>query len=112
MNKLLENKLNDVLLKIDDKINSLKSDIEKLANENTKTTLSHSDILKDNKSQILDRKLNSFPTLIIKPKKSQNTKQTELEIHIKSSRTTKQGNMIIKCPTNEDQETLKNTAEK
>lgn len=67
--------------------------------------------------------LNNVPTLIIKPKRKQNMDKTykdlkdkinpsEIKVGIKGTRTTANGNVIVKCQSRTDLENLKKEAER
>lgn len=88
------------------------------------STKSYSDIVKCNEHNSLSytkKTINNFPSIIIKPKKNQDSTITkndiiqkispaELNIGVNNFKLTKSGNIAIKCSTKEDAEKLKNIA--
>lgn len=109
-------------------LDEVKNDLDTIKNNkemcNSMTTCNtYAEALSSNRNQASKPRIVNTPTLVIKPKKQQDIKQTqaeieaninpmELKIGINSIRPSKQGNMIIKCPTQRDFEAMKENAEK
>lgn len=123
--EILQNTIGDKSKIIEDQeliIELLKEKInnfEKMQNNQT-----YANVIKNNQiNSPFNLATTTTPTLIIKPPKDQHadkTKQeiinkvapTKLKIGIKEFKQTKQGDIIIKCQTKEEIETLKNAVEK
>lgn len=106
-------------------LDGIKEDIRelkerKMSNEVGQSSRTYAETL-DNNSSSVDKKVRSTPSLVIKPKNGQNVKTTrqeicrsinptELKIGIKSVKTTKQGNVVVKCATKREIDILKETA--
>lgn len=87
--------------------------------EQTAPKLSYANALGKNLEQKREEKQN-FPSIIVKPKTTQNVEQTksdinkkvnpaDLKIGIQNIRTTKNGTIIIKCPSKHENEILEST---
>lgn len=127
--KLLQNTINDkasIITSKEEIINLLKEKIKEL--ESTKNnltpipTISYSGMVKKSSNGNKNVVINNVPSLIIKPKRQQTLEKTEkdlknkinpaaIKISIKSTRSTTNGNIIIKCPNRDDIEILKREAD-
>lgn len=90
------------------------------ANEKSPEKPLYSDVIKTN--NVEKSRISNTPTLIIKPKQTQEVKETkkdiqqyinptDLKIGIKNLTSTKKGTIIVKCTNKEDMEKLKTAAE-
>lgn len=120
---LLKNTIKDKEVIINEKTDIIRLLQEKLKfyeeKEQDSSIPSYANILKSNFVQKIELKQN-FPCIIVKPKVSQNAIQTkndinrkvnpaDLKIGIQNIRSTKNGSIIIKCPSQQDNELLETT---
>lgn len=110
-------------------IENMKEDIEKIksrAEFSNTVPKSYSEVIKEEHNPAVNinkTRTKNFPTLIIKPKSTQTGEKTKqdlknkinptlLNIGIRNSKCTKQGNVVLKCETKDDIEKLKKETEK
>lgn len=125
---LLQNTIQDkseIIANKDEIINSLKKkihDMELYQKNLTPIPMSYSSVTKKSIEENKKLVINNAPSLVIKPKRKQKIEKTEndlrakinpseMEISIKSTRSTTNGNIIVKCHNRNDLETLKREAD-
>lgn len=102
-------------------IDEMKHDLENIKSSFQNKT--YADALQTNNKCIDTNIKTTFPTIIIKPKKIQKSEETKrdiqtainpanLNIGIRSLKETKQGNIVVKCETEQDLKQLKEETEK